>query len=218
MSKLPFKPEIILFDFDGTLVYHEHDFILSETERLIKKYGLPPVERDQLKHYFALHDFTGFYSGEEREKFSNVFWEDFEHHNYPAPRLFDGIDTTLGELCDMGIKCALATARVNDQFDVRGHLEELGVLKYFSYLGFRSSHTINWKDKTETIKRVCEQTNCSVSRSLIIGDTPVDIESGKRVGIGLTVAVRTGGIYDDVLLKHEPDMLIDSANELPKLF
>ena len=217
MVKLPFKPEIVIFDFDGTLVYHEHEFILNETERLIGEYNLPSLDRDTLRHYFALHDFTGFYTGDDREKFSEIFWNDFNHHLYPEPRLFDGIETTLSEIFKREIKCAVATARVDDQFDVKGHLGKLNVLQYFSYIGLRQSEIINWRDKTETILRVCRETGADVSRAIMIGDAPVDIESGKKVGVGFTVAVRSGGIYDDVLLRCQPDVLLDSAADLLNL-
>ena len=50
-----------------------------------------------------------------------------------------------------------------------------------------------------------------------IGDTEVDINEGKNAGCGLVVAVTTGASERFELEIHQPDFIIDSLVELPRL-
>jgi len=57
----------------------------------------------------------------------------------------------------------------------------------------------------------------AVSELAVVGDTPSDIESGRRAGAGLVVGVLTGRVSREELEEAKAPVVIDSVADLPAL-
>jgi len=75
----------------------------------------------------------------------------------------------------------------------------------------------NRKPHPEGLEIAMRLMNCSQEESCYIGDTPEDIEMGKRAGL-LTVGVRSAYPTNWKLKNSSPDIYIESLTELSKLF
>jgi phosphoglycolate phosphatase-like HAD superfamily hydrolase len=72
------------------------------------------------------------------------------------------------------------------------------------------------KPAPEAFAAVCERAGRSVARSAMVGDTPADLEMGRRAGAGLVVAVLSGvaaatdlAPHADLVLASVGDLLVD---------
>ena len=72
------------------------------------------------------------------------------------------------------------------------------------------------KPAPEAFAAVCERSGRSVARSAMVGDTPADLEMGRRAGAGLVVAVLSGvaaaadlAPHADLVLASVGDLLVD---------
>lgn len=68
------------------------------------------------------------------------------------------------------------------------------------------------KPAPDAVTHVCVSHAIDPSRVAVIGDSPADIEMGRRAGAALTIGVRTGIGSDDDLA--DADVLIDSVADL----
>ena len=150
----------------------------------------------------------------QQEEFIERFWAAFDWDNFPkAKPLPDTLDL-LEQLHLTGFSLAIATARLTPEEQLRKEIEHTGFLNFISHVATRRCPTIDWRDKRETIQSVCDAHNVSPKRAVMIGDIPADIESAKAVGIGLSVAVRSGGIKGEILAAASPDLILDSVFDL----
>jgi phosphoglycolate phosphatase-like HAD superfamily hydrolase len=95
----------------------------------------------------------------------------------------------------------LGLATGNIELGARIKLERGGLNPYFSFGGFGSDA----EDRTELVRKASEKAadkygaSIATSNIFVIGDTPLDIEAGKRCGFK-TVGVATGSYSVDELL------------------
>jgi|SRR5437016_50498 len=110
----------------------------------------------------------------------------------PNYRVLPGILTVLQEsFSRKTVMLGLATGNI--EFGARIKLERGGLNSYFEFGGFGSDS----EDRTELVRKAAGKaaTRCgkpfSTSDIYVIGDTPLDIDAGKRAGFN-TVGVATG--------------------------
>ncbi|MBI3090950.1 MAG: HAD hydrolase-like protein [Candidatus Tectomicrobia bacterium] len=119
------------------------------------------------------------------------------------PRLLDA----LGERPD--IVLGLGTGNLAEGARIK--LEFAGLFHYFRFGGFGSDA----EDRAELLRRGIERGKAlspqpvAPEHIFVIGDTPHDVESGRRAG-ARTVAVATGSTSRQELARHQPDYLFDS--------
>ncbi|WP_432665802.1 HAD family hydrolase [Wukongibacter baidiensis] len=99
----------------------------------------------------------------------------------------------------------------NCERGARLKLSHLQLDKYFKIGGFGDEDVQRW----QIIKRAISESEAfydidfSNNKTYVIGDTPLDIECGKILGIK-SVAVATGGYSYDELKSYEPDYIFQS--------
>ncbi|MDX1421128.1 MAG: HAD hydrolase-like protein [Rubricoccaceae bacterium] len=107
-----------------------------------------------------------------------------------------------------------------------GNLQPMAYLKlgrvdlggFFPFGAFGSDHEDRNALPEVAIARAEAHTGrCYEGRDVVvIGDTPRDIACGKAAGT-VTVAVATGRFDRDALAAHEPDLLLDTLEEMDRL-
>jgi phosphoglycolate phosphatase-like HAD superfamily hydrolase len=212
----------IIFDFDGTLVEFPMKFMFEETHRIIHLLGLPKITDEELEDCFSDFDFFRFTRGfnndlQAEEQFKKSYWKEFKWHEFPLGIPFPETAETLGRLSKMGYELSIATARVVTPEELVLELNRCGIGSFFKleHIQTRLSHTDEWKDKGPQIKNLIETINIPPEDSMIVGDIPSDVFSGKEVGLGFTIAVQSGGIKKEVLLASEPDAVLLHLGDLP---
>ncbi len=99
----------------------------------------------------------------------------------------------------------IVTNRQNKESTL-AQLESLGLLQFFK-------DVLVTEQKTSKTKLIQKYVHCLDPMDIIIGDTCEDIITGKELGIQ-TVAVESGFLSKDVLLRQNPDFIIKSVRDL----
>lgn len=203
----------LCFDLDGTLINSFYNIYFATNETL-KRLGIKSIigETD-FRSTIGLH-FNDIFNK------LNIPVKDFEEFISLYKKIyFDFIDSskiypaaieTLQLLYSKNIKISLLTTKAQDQTDkIIDHFE---LRKYFSLImGRRES--IAHKPSAEPLQIICKELNVFPSATIMVGDTELDIRCGKAAGTQ-TCAVNYGYRTEELLLKEEPDFLINSIEEI----
>jgi phosphoglycolate phosphatase len=123
-----------------------------------------------------------------------------EVHLSPAYRVLPGIISVLDELVARD-DTVVGLATGNIEMGGRVKLERADLNRYFEFGGFGSDS----EDRTELVRAAARRasdkngTDFTPSNVFVIGDTPLDIDAGKRAGFK-TVGVATGSYSRENLL------------------
>jgi phosphoglycolate phosphatase-like HAD superfamily hydrolase len=115
-----------------------------------------------------------------------------------------------------GLEVGLATSAKPDE--LKGLLGVIGG-EELAGEGASSGDADVSKPDPDIVQAALEKLSCSPEETMLIGDTPYDIESAKRAGVA-TIAVRSGGWTDDelrgaVAVYADPAELIGCLDESP---
>lgn len=204
----------MIFDLDGTLVEFPHEFMFSESLRIIERLAHPTVERCLLEECFSEFDFFRFVRDDAPETFIERFWAEFNWDAYPRCPVLPGAEELCSQLYSLGTKLAVATARIGSESELLESLDHTNLGERFAVLAGRPDNDHHWKDKRPQIRKVCAELGVHPAEAVMVGDIPPDITSAREAGVGLTVAVLSGGIREDILAAAQPDLLIDSVLDL----
>lgn len=203
MTKLPRYVDTFVFDFDGTLAKLNIDFpaMRNEIPNLLRNYGVDP---DGLGNLFMLEmiDAGSRILEEQRPDKVAEFTErahtvihDIEMDGAQTGNLFNGIDDLFHSLTDRKKKIGVVTRNCLDA------VKKLypGIDSFCSTVITRES-TTRPKPHPEHLETALNELKSSPRNAVMIGDHPMDILVGKRVGT-YTIGVLTG--YSDKALLHE---------------
>jgi len=131
-----------------------------------------------------------------------------EVHTSPAYRVLPGIAALLDEMLSRrDVMLGLATGNI--EAGARIKLDRGNLNRYFTFGGFGSDS----EDRAELVRRGAEKAAdkngapIAPSNVFVIGDTPLDIDAGKRAGFK-TVGVATGSYTLDQLLASGPTIAV----------
>ncbi len=216
--------ELIIFDLDGTLIDSKVDiangvnFTLRKlnlkevTDKLIYTYvgnGVEPLirlalERSEGKAVKS----TG---GSGIEKALDIFRAYYLEHLLDNTVLYPNVMGIIKKLPE--IKKAVVSNKT-ERF-VKKILEGLAIDKFFE-IALGGDSLKNKKPHPDTINLVMEKLGVSPKKTLIVGDSAVDIECGKRAGT-YTCGVSYGYRDKKELIEAGADWIIDDMNELMNL-
>ncbi len=210
--------ELVIFDLDGTLIEFHYDFLFHETDRVLVELGLGPVDRSVLAASFAAFDYFRFLPEDAREWFAAEFWARFDWERFPKPQPLPGARDLLTRLAGLDIKTAIVTSRHTPPEILREELNHTGLMDSVLHLICRTDESVHWSDKRSNLLAMCDYADCPPKRSVMVGDIPADIESARDAGLGLSVAVLSGGIDRQVLEASRPDFILPDVSKLLELF
>lgn len=205
--------KVILFDFDGTIVDSVDAGILI-TNRLAKEFGFPPFDEATLAELKNL----GSRGALKRSRIP--VWKlpflirRFTHElkqEIPSLKLFPGMQETLIELKRQGYILGIVSTN-----SVKNIEEFLRVQKLFSVFDVISAnHSLFGKSRL--IQKIIRQQKLQPNQVYYVGDETRDIEAAKKSGVR-SIAATWGLNSAEILLKYEPDFLINHPTELQNLF
>jgi phosphoglycolate phosphatase len=207
------KTSLIVYDFDGTLVDTLFD-IADAVNLSLNELGVRTLSRETIRKYVGKGverlmaqsiDGTGYADlSRAVEMFRKYYSENLMNHTrfYPSGR------EILHHFRDK--KQAICSNKPEDF--VRRILESLESLESFdAILGGDSLKSR--KPDPEGLLHLLERFQCSPEQAVLVGDSPVDIETGKRAGV-YTCVVNFGFGNPKEIASAGPDCSIDHLLQL----
>lgn len=209
--------DLAIFDLDGTLIDSKLDLAYSVNATRAHM-GLPPLPHDRIFSYVgngapvlirrALPDATE----EECARALEFFVHYYHDHRLDHTTLYPGVEATLRELDANGVTLAVLTnkpVRISQAI-----VEGLGVADLFvEVLGGNSFD--RKKPDPVGIHHLRRRTGAAAGRTLMVGDSRVDIETALNAGVASCGV--TYGFQPETLTAPKPTYLIDEFPHLRRL-
>ncbi|MCE5194239.1 MAG: HAD-IA family hydrolase [Nitrospiraceae bacterium] len=208
------KTKLIIFDLDGTLADSSMD-ITNALNFSLEHFNYKPLTKDDVVKLVGdgltrlvekiLGDKNAVLKKDVLDRFLNYY----SKHLSDNTKLYPGIITILEQL-DSYKKAVISNKM---EFLSKRLLEQLNIIHFFDIV-IGSDSVSEKKPSPLPIKKVLETLDVKPDEAVIVGDSDIDIQAGKRAGIK-TIAV-TYGYRSRNLLKNA-DFIIDDIRELSKL-
>ena len=212
MEKDKLQVDLLIFDLDGTLVDSKLD-IAHGVNHPLAAVGLAPISHEEIYHYVGhgvsdlIADAVGLHQ-DRRAEALQIFMKYYEAHLTDHTRLFPGMPEVLAHFSTK--KMAVLTNKPQSLADLL--LQQLGITSQFEIVIGGEGGFPKKPDPAST-HHILKQTQTNPKRALIIGDSAVDIETGKNAGI-LTCGVSYGFRPREELEQAGCDLIIDQPLEL----
>jgi HAD superfamily hydrolase (TIGR01509 family) len=209
-SKVPAFP-VYLFDIDGTLLDSAKD-ICGAVRQVLDNNPCPPVTFEYLQSFIGRHldDLFGeIFPGASKERLAELLCQ--YRAIYPArghkmTSVYPGVAEALARL---GGRKGTATTKGTPT--TRAVLEQFGLLPHFHHV--QGTDGFPCKPAPDVIFKSLEALGERVEDCLMVGDSPADMEAGRRAGVKIC-AVTYGYGKGDALAKYEPDYWVDDLRQL----
>lgn len=204
----------ILFDLDGTLL-DTNELIIQSFQHTYKTHLNKQVDREYIiKNFGEILKITldrdfGEYSDEAIKTYRSFQVGNFEK----LITIQSGVKEGVIELHKQGYKLGVVTSRLNDSA-LRG-LKHFGLMDYFECIIGAADTELHKPDPTPAFLAL-DKMGGNPSETLFVGDSPFDILCGKNAGIA-SVIVGWSALPMDIILKYEPNYIVDNMVELLEL-
>jgi HAD superfamily hydrolase (TIGR01509 family) len=199
----------LLFDWDGTLV-DSAQLGLTAFEQSFAALG---VAFDQeiyravySPNWYSVYEAMGL--PKEKWQLADDLW--VQHYGEQTAQPVPGAPETISGLKERGYRLGVVSS--GSECRVGREIRELGLEGFFETV-VCNEQMKNKKPHPEGLETAMRSLGCSTESTCYVGDSPEDIEMGKRARI-LTVGVRSDYPTSWKLKSHEPDILIESLPEL----
>jgi 3-amino-5-hydroxybenzoic acid synthesis related protein len=215
MEKGNGKIKLVIFDLDGVIVNSLGVMRLafeSSYREIINAYASDELIADYFREY-RKHLGKGFKQIMKELELPLTMYEPFVKHSiYLAPyvHLYSGIQKMLELLKNAGLILTIATGK--DGYRARMLLEQLKVKSYFSCVT-GSDEIPAAKPAPDMIINHLNQFDMFPEDSIIIGDSPSDIQSGKNANVK-TMAALWGYTSKEDIIMYQPDYLVDTPDDV----
>ncbi|GIO32757.1 MULTISPECIES: pyrophosphatase PpaX [Paenibacillus] len=204
--------DTVLFDLDGTIV-DTNELIISSFMHVLEKHGLAPLTREemipkmgatleqQLRHFSGLGDITALHK-------TYRSYND-EHHDAMV-ELFPHVEEVVRELHGKGIRLGVVTTK-NKPGTIRV-LDMFGLQKYMDAV-ITLNDVEHPKPHPEPVLKAVQLLGSDPARTLMVGDSPMDIQSAKAAGV-LAAGVAWSLKGEKTLLEYKPDYILKDMHDL----
>lgn len=205
---------IYLFDIDGTLLDSAQD-ICGAVQQVLDSVSCHPVTFDFLKSYIGRHlidlfsDIFPHYTPEQIDQLIVQYRACYPARGHKMTSVFPGVAEGLAAL---GGRKGSATTKGTPT--TRAVLKQFGLIQYFDHV--QGTDGFPCKPAPDVILVALKALGASPGDCLFVGDSPADMEAGRRAGVK-TCAVRYGYGKIDDLARFEPDYWIDDLRALAPL-
>ena len=204
----------ILFDLDGTLL-DTNELIIQSFQHTYQRHLNKQVNKEEIiKNFGEILKITLDREFGEAGEEAIKTYRSFQIGNFEKLiAIHSGVKEGVIELHKQGYKLGIVTSRLNDSA-LRG-LNHFGLKDYFESIVGADNTDVHKPDPTPAFLALKELEG-KPEETLLVGDSPYDILCGKNAGI-TSVIVGWSALPMDMLLKYEPDYVVDSMEELVAL-
>jgi len=190
--------KLVIFDFDGTLVYSLDAFV--ETINLVlKNLGFPSFPRKKIMEIAKL-PFDKYISiiipsdtpnrTSVVAKFEREFKRIYGKNHLKLIKPVTNALLTLKRLCEMGLSIGVVTARKLIIDHVKEELEFLSLNSFIRIIVTFNDIPFQEPTKVNLISKCIRRLNVKSRECIVVGDSPEDILAGRKIG-----ALTVGALY-----------------------
>lgn len=209
------KPDLLIFDLDGTLIDSKLD--LAHAVNATRAHmGMEPLEFERVYSYVGngapvlIRRALGEQATEaEVEEALEYFLEYYRDHALDYTKLYPGIKESLERLSAAGKRMAVLTnkpVRMSNNI-----VEGLGIAPNFFRVYGGNSFDFK-KPNPIGVATLIGESGIGKDRTVMVGDSTVDIQTAVNAGI-MSCGV-TYGFQPETLQSPKPDLLIDRMEDL----
>lgn len=209
MTPSPRSITTLLFDWDGTVV-DSAQLGLNAYEKVFAKLGITFDHETYANVYSPnwLSVYEGMGLPREQWPQADKLWTQYYGEQSAGP--IKGAAETIAELRQRGYRLGVVSS--GNDIRVNREIKELGLAGFFEVVVCHEQIR-NRKPHPEGLEIAMRSLGCAQSDVGYVGDTPEDIEMGKRAGV-FTVGVRSAYPTSWKLETQRPDILIEFLPEL----
>jgi phosphoglycolate phosphatase len=207
--------DLLIFDLDGTLIDSKLDLAhaVNATRRHM---SMPELEHERVYSYVGngapvlIRRALGEAATEAQvQEALEFFLEYYREHYLDYTVLYPGVKESLDRFRDAGKRMAVLT---NKPVGIsKAIIKGLGVQNHFFQVYGGNSFDFK-KPHPAGVETLLQETGITASRTLMIGDSSVDMQTARNAGIAS--AGVTYGFAPESLSDPKPDQLFDSMPEL----
>jgi phosphoglycolate phosphatase len=220
----PHSIKLVIFDLDGTLIDSRLDLVHSVNAAL-RHIGRPELPDDVIASYVGdgapilIQRALGGEATDEAlvRKGLAFFLSYYREHKLDHTTVYEGVKEALAtvQLASNGTRRKLAVLSNKPVVPSRAIVEALGLGPFFTQIYGGNSFATK-KPDPEGARKLLEESGVRAKEAVIVGDSHVDIETGRNAGLW-TVGV-SYGFAPHTLVGNPPDVLVDTARELAEVF
>ena len=208
------KYDLIIFDWDGTIIDSEAHIIQS-MQMAIKDEGLALLPQESIRHIIGLSLsrafevlFPGLSSG-AIQRLSDSYRLHFFNETTSASELFEGVSDVIKDLHAHGYYLAVATGKGRHGLDLA--LKNSGLEPFFHIT--RCADETRSKPDPLMLDEILTDLDLDSCKAIMVGDTSYDMEMAKNINMD-SIAV-TYGMHDKKHLETtNPTYFIDAIDQL----
>jgi len=219
----PHAIKLVIFDLDGTLIDSRLDLVHSVNAAL-RHIGRPELPDDVIASYVGdgapilIQRALGGEAVDEAivRQGLQFFLSYYREHKLDHTTVYHGVHEALGAIQRSSDKNPRKMAVLSNKpvGPSRAIVEALGLGPFTQVYGGNSFATK--KPDSEGARKLLEENGVLPEETAIIGDSHVDVETGRNAGLW-TVGV-SYGFAPHTLSEQPPDVLVDTPQELAKVF
>lgn len=205
--------ECVLFDLDGTIV-DTNELIIGSFMHALKENNLPPLTREQIIPHMGttlqqqLSAFSGLLEDTSVLELSYRAYNNAHHDE--LVNSFPRVNETMEELSRRGIKLGIVTTKIRPT--TLKTLERFDLLKYMETI-VTVTDVVHPKPHAEPVLTAIRNLNIDPLKTLMVGDSVVDIQSAKAAGVPVA-AVAWSLKGEETLRKYDPEYIIHDMTDL----
>lgn len=202
---------VYLFDIDGTLLDSAQD-ICGAIQQVLAARDRNGVSFEYLRSYIGLHLVAVFsdvfpdITAEQMDPLIDEYRCNYHARKHQSTRVYPGVQEALAAL---GGRKSTATTKGTPT--TRAVLTQFGLIDYFEHV--QGTDGIPCKPAPDVILAALAGLRADPADCLMVGDSPADMEAGRRAGVK-TCAVRYGYGKPEDLARWKPDYWVSDLREL----
>lgn len=217
--------ELIIFDFDGTLINSIPDLTLA-TNKMLSIYDLPPLTVEEVTPFIgngarplvkrALnHSIKNKEISEDfLDKALEIYFTAYQGLTCDKTFMYPGVLETLNDLDKKGYKLVICT---NKPFAfIEPILDKLSIKHLFkAWIGEDSLS--EKKPHAAPLLHLMKEMNSTVEKTMMVGDSKNDILAAQNAAME-SIGVTYGYNYNENISDYNPTIVVDSFAGLQELF